>query len=118
MTDFKKERRRQARLERLGTNDPRCGTCGEQDDRVLELHHSAGRRFDDGTVILCRNCHRKASDDQRDHPTLNADEPTLIERVAYLLLGMADLFILLAVQCRKFAAQLFAQLSPEQGASS
>ena len=42
MTDLKKERRRQARLERLGTNEPKCGCCGEQDDRVLELHHSAG----------------------------------------------------------------------------
>ena len=40
--------------------------------------------------------------------------PTLIERVAHLLLGMADLFVLLAEQCRKFAAEILAQLSPDQ----
>ena len=45
------ERRKQKRLERLGTNEPRCGTCGEHDDRALELHHVAGRKHDVSTPV-------------------------------------------------------------------
>jgi hypothetical protein len=29
----------------------------------------AGRKYSDITVITCRNCHRKLSDMQKDHPT-------------------------------------------------
>lgn len=114
MTDWPKEIRRQKRLERLGTNAPRCAACGETDDRIFELHHVAGRRFDKATAVLCRNCHRKVSDDQSDHPRQIAQPPSITERIGHLLLGMADLFALLAEQCRRFATEIFAQLSSEE----
>jgi hypothetical protein len=34
----------------------------------LERHHIAGRTFGDENVPVCRNCHRKLSDLQKDHP--------------------------------------------------
>jgi hypothetical protein len=46
-------------LERLGTNEPGCVVCGEDDPSYLELHHIPGRKFGDELVIVCRNCHRK-----------------------------------------------------------
>ena len=36
-----KERRKQARLAKLGSNNPICGDCGETDWRCLEAHHVA-----------------------------------------------------------------------------
>jgi hypothetical protein len=90
-----KEARRQRRLERFGTNNPVCVNCGENDDRCLELHHIAGRAHSDDTVILCRNCHRKVSDDQKDHPKCS-DKPGMTQSIGYQHLGLADLFALLA----------------------
>ena len=34
--ELAKEARKQNRLERFGTNDPRCGVCGEANDCILE----------------------------------------------------------------------------------
>jgi hypothetical protein len=48
--ELRKEQRKQRRLEKLGTNNPRCGTCGETDDRCLELHHPADHGRDECTV--------------------------------------------------------------------
>src|SRR5436190_793925 len=57
VTDYAKDsdRRKQKALERLGTNEPRCGDCPETDWRCLECHHVAGRALDGFTVILCAN---------------------------------------------------------------
>jgi hypothetical protein len=47
--------------------------------RCLEVHHIAGRDFDnDATAILCRNCHRKLSDDLKDHPPAGPSEYVLV----------------------------------------
>lgn len=89
--ELAREVRKQRRLERLGTNEPRCGTCGETDDRCLEKHHVADHGRDEATVLVCRNCHRKVSDDQRDHPPFDrASDPTL-DAIGHFLLGLADL---------------------------
>ncbi len=98
------ERRKQRSLQRLGTDHPQCIACGEDDWRCLELHHLAGRAYDEGTVILCRNCHRKQSD-----PSDNADAPTdppNLERVGRFLLGLAALFLMLAAKLKAFGEEL------------
>lgn len=95
-----KESRKQKRLERFGTNHPVCVNCGEDDDRCLELHHIAGRAHSEDTVILCRNCHRKVSDDQKDHPRCGSKR-TKAQSIGYQLLGQADLFALLAISLRE-----------------
>ena len=113
---LKKERRRQTRLERLGTNTPRCVVCGEDDPSCLELHH-IGRKFGDELVIVCRNCHRKLSDAQKDHPRPEADPPSVNECIAHFLQGLADLFEQLVPQLRNTAKQLVAKLTgaPDSG---
>ena len=101
-----RERRRQARLERLGTNTPRCPCCGETDDRVFEAHHIAGRRHDPRTVLLCANCHRKVTDDQKDHPPPSSDHDLFLECVGHFLLGLADLMRLIIDALASFGEAL------------
>jgi hypothetical protein len=100
------ERRRQAALERLGTNDPRCVFCGEDDWRTLENHHIAGQAYDDFTAIHCRNCHRKQSDMQKDHPEPTGMPPELAEKVGRFLLGFADFVERLIEKLREFGNAL------------
>jgi hypothetical protein len=98
MTDkeYQKERRRQGRLERLGINNPKCLFCEEDDPSCLELHHLSGKGFGDDCAIVCRNCHRKLTDKQKDHPPpVNVYAPT--EKPGRLLLGIADALEMLKV---------------------
>ncbi len=109
--ELKRERRKQRALERLGTNTPRCPFCGIDEPLVFELHHVAGRDFDeqDETLVpICRNCHRILSDWQKDHPSGNRIPPSDPERIAHFLLGLADMFELLVKRLREFAEKLFA----------
>lgn len=100
---LKFERRKQKALQRLGTTNPLCIICGENDWRCLELHHEGQERFDSLMVIHCRNCHRKASDAQMEHPnSLSTTEPMMLERIGHVLLGLADFFELLIVKLRSF----------------
>ena len=69
---------------------PRCINCPEADVRCLEAHHIAGK-YDDTVVIVCRNCHRKLSDAQLDHPPWEHGAATR-ER----FYGFADLLRLMA----------------------
>lgn len=108
MTDkeLAREIRKQRRLEKLGTNSPICGTCGETDYRVLEKHHVAGRKHDPDTVIICRNCHRMASDDQKDHPAIGSDADAMLSAIGMFLLGLADLLELVIDKLASFGMAL------------
>lgn len=107
-----KEARRQKRLERLGSNHPVCVICGMDDDRCLELHHIAGKAHCDDLAIVCRNCHRKLSDDQGDHPS-SAPVVSREQSIGYLLLGLADLFALLVSSLRRHGEYLI-QIAKEK----
>jgi hypothetical protein len=104
----KREARRQKALERLGTDNPRC-SCGETDPHCLELHHIAGQAYGSETIIRCRNCHRKLSNLQKDHPGQQSGPPDLLERIGHFLLGIANLFELLIVKLREFGHALIDQ---------
>lgn len=107
------ERRRQNALERLGTNSPQCMLCGENDWRTLEKHHIAGQAYDDFTCIHCRNCHRKQSDKQKDHPR-PIDVPIgLVEAAGRFMLGLADFFELLIEKLREFGNALIESVRAE-----
>lgn len=93
--DHEKERRRQQRLERLGSGNPRCIICGESDPCCLERHHLAGRAFADEQVIVCRNHHRKLTDKRHEHPPATSESPTIPEARGRLLLGISDALELL-----------------------
>jgi hypothetical protein len=117
--ELAREARKQRRLEKLDTNTPCCGTCGERDDRCLELHHIADYGRDDTTVVICRNCHRKVSDDQQDHPAFNPNADPLFDRIGHFLLGLADLLRIIIERLYVFGTALIARgaLLNEGGAS-
>ena len=91
MIDKAKEIRKQNRLEKLGDNKPVCVICGEDNPICLERHH-----------IVCRNCHRKLSDNQKDHPKQIGKSPTTLETIGHMLLGLAELFALLVERLREY----------------
>jgi hypothetical protein len=58
-------------------------------------------------VILCRNCHRKLTDAQKDHPKTPDVEPLTKEKqIGHFLLGLSDLLKLVAEKLRDFGAYL------------
>ncbi len=105
-TELNREKRRQARLERLGMNKLRCKACGESDDRCFDHHHLAGRKNSPFTVLLCKNCHAKLSDHQKDQPKQAKAPSDPIEAIGFFLLGLADLFELLVEKLREFGLHL------------
>ncbi len=102
MTSKDPEYRKQKRLETLGTNHPVCIICGEDDWRCLEEHHVAGQAYADDLSIICRNCHRKLSDDQKNHPELIGQKPVSHEVIGHMLLGLADFLALLVIKLKEF----------------
>jgi len=98
--------RRQRALRRLGSDAPQCCACPERDPRCLELHHIAGRKNHDDTVPVCRNCHRKLSDLQLDHPSAAGSPPDRPVIIGHYLLGLADLFRLIAERLVEFGHAL------------
>ena len=108
-----REARKQRRLEALGTNDPHCGTCGDTDWRVMELHHVADHDRDETTVCICRNCHRKVSDDQKDHPAFNSQSDPMLDRIGHFLLGLADMLRLSVEKLTAFGLALIDRAMPE-----
>jgi hypothetical protein len=117
--ELRQEKRKQRVLERLGTDNPRCVFCGEADLRCLEQHHIAGRAYGEECAPVCRNCHRKLSDSQKDHPPrLTGAQPVLLEQVAHFLFGLADLLEMLISKMREYGQQLIeaaAQCPPPYG---
>lgn len=118
MTDkeLARETRKQRRLEKLRSNSPLCGTCGEADDRALERHHVAGRKFDPATMVICRNCHRKVTDDQKDHPAFKAGGDSPLHAIGLFLLGLADLLELVIDKLSEFGLALIERAAPQTGA--
>lgn len=106
MNDRAKEVRKQKRLEALGSNNPVCTVCGEDDWRCLEQHHISGKDYGDDLCNVCRNCHRKLSDSQNDHPKQIEKTPATLENVGHLLLGLADFLALLVERLKEYGLLL------------
>jgi hypothetical protein len=104
--ELNRERRKQRALERLGSNHPRCVLCSCDDPLALELHHVAGQAFGDGTVPVCRNCHRRLSDYQKDHSPEQGKRVGELEPIRPFMEGLADLFEMLVKRLREYAAKL------------
>lgn len=108
-TDLDIEARREQALRRLGTRHPACIVCGENDPRCMELHHIAHIRHHEDTAIVCRNCHRKLSDAQRDHVSDRPDQEPALATTGHYLMGLADLFKLMAGTFARLGASLIQQ---------
>ena len=108
------ETRKQKALQRLGTRNPICKACGENDWRCMEAHHSAGKAHHGDTLLLCCNCHRKVTDAQKDHPTDADGEKTMLATIGHYLLGLADLFRLMAEALAEFGRSLLDRANDPQ----
>ncbi len=87
-----------------------CALCGttestalEKVDRrkvphLLEAHHAGGHHNDEAlVVVLCRNCHARATAAQWDAGALaKGKPPTALHQLAQLLRSLASFFALLA----------------------
>jgi hypothetical protein len=111
--ELKREARKQRRLETLGTNEPRCAICPETAWQCMELHHVAGQHHDETTVILCRNCHRKVSDDQKSLPQFDPEADPILAAIGHFLLGLAQLFVRLVETLEKFGRELIERSAPK-----
>ena len=100
------ETRKQKRLETLGNNHPVCTICGEDDWRCIEQHHIAGRAYADELCNICRNCHRKLSDEQKDHPKQIGKQSIKEEAIGHFLIGLADFLALLVIKLKEFGYHL------------
>lgn len=109
---LKREQRKQRRFEALGTNEPNCCICGEDDWRCMELHHAADFGCDDTTVIACRNCHRKLSDSQKDHPPFDPNADPTLHAIGRFLLGLADMLRRILEKLTIFGEQLIKRSAP------
>ena len=116
--EFDRERRKQKRLEKLGTDEPRCGTCGEGRWQCIEEHHPADYGRDEATVLVCRNCHRVLSDDQRGHPAFDPDADPLLSSVGHFLLGLADMLNIILAKLSEFGLALIARSKGTEGKSA
>lgn len=61
----------------------------------LEAHHIAGRKHDDRTMMVCKQCHRVLSDSQKvwGNGWEKGNQPERLRR-AFFLLGLRDILYL------------------------
>ncbi len=111
--EIARETRKQRRLEVLGTNTPRCGTCGHNRWQSIEKHHPSGiARDKETTLLICRNCHRQLSDDQRDHPAFNPDADKALDMIGHFMLGLADMLRIIIEKLYEFGLELIERATP------
>jgi len=93
-----------------------CALCGEINPEVLrsparsilEMHHAAGEANDPNLiVVLCQNCHRRATNAQRDQAALPPGiAPSSLERLQLALRSLGAFFSSLAESCLTWAETL------------
>jgi hypothetical protein len=88
-----KDTRRRKACERLGNNFPHCILGNPANVHALELHHVAGREFDEELVVLCNNHHAPVSDGQKDHPAKIDGCTNPLEAIGHLSLGLGELVV-------------------------
>lgn len=114
-SSLKYERRKQTRLEKLGTNNPICGTCGNCDWRCIQKHHPDDHKRDEVTVLLCANCHCIVTDDQKDHPCFDPEADPLLDKIGHFLLGLADMLKIIVEKLLEFGQALIERSKTQSG---
>jgi len=109
---------RKARAARRLPPGAACALCGEPDVRVLaqrrttksilEIHHALGRENDlGGWVVLCLNCHARASNAQRDAGVFDQmSGPNDLERLRSAVRSLASFHELQATSFSHWADRL------------
>jgi hypothetical protein len=75
----------------------------------MEVHHLEGKDFGKTLIVVCRNCHRKLTDAQKDHPPKFGETPTTLESIGHFLMGLADMLLMLAGKLWEFGEYLIEQ---------
>lgn len=109
------ERRKQSRLEIFGTNNPKCGVCGQGDWRCIERHHIAGHKRDEAVALLCANHHRIVTDDQKDHPPFDPNADPLFDTIGNFLLALADMLRIVVEKLLEFGHALIERSKTHSG---
>ena len=101
------DERLEQQYRRLGTRNPTCVGCPEKDPFCLELHHLAGQRYHGDLVIVCRNCHRKLTNQQHeDTGGSEQREDSVLATIGRYLLGLCALLALILKTLREFGMWL------------
>ena len=105
-SDYDERLERQYR--RLGTRSPICVGCSERDPFCLERHHLGGQKHHKDVAIVCRNCHRKLTNQQLGHTGGKNDTggDSMLVTIGRYLLGLCDLLVLILNTLRDFGRQL------------
>ena len=94
--------KKRRKFDSLGLHDHHCIGCPQDDPLCLEIEHVAGRLHDDTVVLLCANCHRRRTADQRCDPSPGPNPRNVFEVIGRWLLSMASYFELLKDTLRRF----------------
>ena len=105
MTTKAQQKRLERAYRRVGTRNPICVCCGESDVHTLEAHHVGERAHHDDVAPVCRNCHRKLTDPQKDRVEVHASDPSS-EMIGRYLCGLADLLLMIAQTVREFGERM------------
>jgi len=90
---YRKTVQRQSRNRTVSTA---CVICGEDDPRVIEMHHLDGRNNSDETIPLCKNHHTIVTDDQNKlPPKARSKNASPQEKLGYLLVTHGSLLELM-----------------------
>src|ERR1035437_4451692 len=87
--DIDRERRKQRRLEGMGTNSPVCITCGWTEWYSFHGHQIAGRRFDKHVEYFCQRCHSGFTEEQKSLPKPTSENTGQAESAGHYCLGVA-----------------------------
>ena len=103
----KRTARCEARQQRRVPPDAVCVRCGESAPYLMEHHHVMGQAHKpDLTIVLCKNCHAKATQGQlREEVPLSATD-NLLARVAAIFDALAAFFRFLADSLNELARQV------------
>lgn len=88
-TEFRRLARMHRRARSNGTNNPFCCVCGGHHWTVrYDLHHFAERKYDPRTIRLCRGCHEKVTDMQKDYPRIPEGTEARLAKMIAMVRGL------------------------------
>ena len=105
----KKNARREAQQRRRLPPGAVCSTCPESAPYLLEQHHVMGQAHEEKvTIILCKNCHAKATEGQLQEEVPLSPTDSFLDCVAAIFGALAAFFRFLADSLDRLAKQAIA----------
>ena len=103
-------KRREADYRRLRTRTPICLSCGYSDHpAAMEFAHIAPRKFHDDGGVLCSNCHREQSDQEKDCSYAPITGNPMMETIGRYLVALAEWLQRIGTTLAEYGAWLLTQ---------